>query len=100
MATNSTTTALIVGAGALTDYLVRGSWTLRSFIISVCGAVSGYFLALFILTYFHEFRTAPSEAQIAVSYFCGFFAQKIIHRINRMTVKASVGGVEVNSEGD
>lgn len=100
MATNSTTTALIVGAGALTDYIMRGNWTVRSFIVSTCGAVAGYFFALIILHYLPGANEAPSEVRIAIAYFCGFFAQKVIHRINKMTVKASVGGLEVESNGD
>jgi len=100
MATNSTTTALIVGAGALTDFIMRGKWTWRAFTVSCCGAVIGYALGLLIVYYLPWVRDAPEEVKYAVTFFCGLFSQPAIHRINKMTLKASIGGIEVQSNGD
>jgi hypothetical protein len=100
MATSSTTTGIIVGIGALTEFLISGNWTWRSFFISAGGSVAGLALAFFITNASSTVANWPDSAQYAVVYFCGFFANKIIHRINKLTVKATIGPVEIESKGD
>jgi hypothetical protein len=73
---------------------------MRSFLVSSCGAVFGYFIASLLLHYIPGASEAPDDVKQAIIFLCGFFSHKIVHRINKLTVKASVGGVEVESSGD
>lgn len=100
MATNSTTTAIVVGIGALTDFIMKGEWTWRSFLISICGGVVGFFLSLLVVHYIAGGDDAPEMVRLAIMFFCGFYSQPVVRRLNKMTVKASVGGVEIDSPGD
>lgn len=100
MATNSTTTALIVGAGALTDFIMRGEWTWRSFFISLSGAVVGFFASILLVYFFASGPDVPEMVRLAITFFCGYFSHAGVRRVNKMRVKAALAGIELESNGD
>lgn len=100
MATNSATTAVIVAIGAFTDFIVRGEWTWRSFVISMTGAFIGFFASVLIVYFFASSPEIPEMVRLAITFFCGLFTHAVMHRVNKMTLRASIGGVSVESQGD
>lgn len=100
MATNSTTTALIVGLGAITDFILHGEWTWKSLVRSIAGGFAGYAIALILHYYLPGAETMPDPVKVAISYVVGILATTIIRRIKGLSIKAKIAGIEIESNGD
>lgn len=98
----SLSTKYIVGgavAGTLGRYLIVGEWTWRSAAAHVGFAIATAALAVLLVHFVERLATAPAEVIAGAAAATGYLAPRLVQLAAVMTIRAKVGGVEIDSDG-
>ena len=89
--------AAAIGGGAA--YLMQGDWSRRAKARAVASAAFGWAFGVIAFHMFPDLATAPDEAKMGVVCICCGLAGYLFDRIQRLSISAKIGGVEIESEG-
>ena len=98
----SLSTKYIVGGaigGTIGRYLVVGEWTWRSAAAHVGFAIAAAAIAVLLVHFVERLATAPTEVIAGAAAATGYLAPRLVQLAAVMTIKAKVGGVEIESDG-
>lgn len=83
--------------GAIIKIIVKDIWNWKTIIAGLSLAILSFFLATIVI-YFIGWDDIPEGVQAAIYGSLGFFGSELIHRIEKINLKAKISGIEITSD--
>ena len=88
------------GIGGAATYLMNGDWSRKAKARAIASSAFGWAFGAVVFHLFPSLTAAPDEAKMGVVCICCGFAGYLFDRVQRISITANIGGVNLKSEGN